>query len=448
MADHFFDRVSSKALGELLIEKGTLTAAQLEEALAFSKDENMRLGEALVRLGFITADAIGYALGEQFGLRPLELHPSMIDARLISRFPLQLLLRYNMLPLIEVDKELVVVVSDPNNRDALRELQNLAQGRRISPQLGDEVQIRRCLALVAGAEANDSQYSAEPGSPLSDSESEAVPNPESSHFMQWLASKALENPLCDIYLRELDGDLQVAILQTAKSGSNGVVPALSEIRRFKMVSAPAVRDRLLRRCVLMAGTAGAVYLSNDMVQGKNQNFTMQVFSPIHSHGVLARLRLLAIEPEPADVADIPSFDPEIAAGKCSVVLYDREFPLDVSLSGFLERSRRSNVILLSQETTRTVFQNIETLPDPFGDVVGTAKCMGATCIVYDHPVSASEVARALTAFSPPPAIVVFAPAVDESSVFSPEIESILALPVTRRIETGSASSTTNSGVAQ
>src|SRR5690349_5100374 len=116
MAGAFLDRVSNKALGQLLVEKGALTSAQVEEALNVSKAEGIRLGEALVSLGYISRDALGYAIGEQYGLKPMELHPSMVDPELVSQFDPDLLRNHLMLPLIQIGDELVVVVSDPNDQ--------------------------------------------------------------------------------------------------------------------------------------------------------------------------------------------------------------------------------------------------------------------------------------------------------------------------------------------
>src|SRR4051812_8404692 len=145
MATAFLDRVSNKALGQLLVEKGLLAPEQLEEALALGKSEDIRVGEALLRLGYITREALSYMLGEQYGIKPMELHPSMLDPKLLRRFPLEVLQEHQVLPLIEIGNELVVVVSDPNDTAGLKELASLAPGYSIAPQLADAGQLRRCL---------------------------------------------------------------------------------------------------------------------------------------------------------------------------------------------------------------------------------------------------------------------------------------------------------------
>jgi hypothetical protein len=198
----------------------------------------------------------------------------------------------------------------------------------------------------------------------------------------------------------------------------------------------------------MPHTNGSVYLWNGLVSGNSQNYALQVFSPNHIGDTLARLRLLARNGDAADAGSVPLFDPRLEPGSCSVVLYDKEFPFDMSLSIFLKKARRNQVILLSQQATRTVFPLTETLPDHFGNTASVAKTIGATCIIFDHPVAADDVSRLLTALNPPPAILVFAPAPEESKVLSPDIEQILALPVTRRFDTSGGAAIKNTGAAQ
>lgn len=49
-------------VGEILIAKGIINAAQLEKALAEQKSSGLRLGEAVVKLGFATTEQVEAAL--------------------------------------------------------------------------------------------------------------------------------------------------------------------------------------------------------------------------------------------------------------------------------------------------------------------------------------------------------------------------------------------------
>jgi hypothetical protein len=55
-------------LGELLVDRGLLSARQLELALAEQRRTGRRLGEVLVGLGFVSEQALAAMLLEQVGL--------------------------------------------------------------------------------------------------------------------------------------------------------------------------------------------------------------------------------------------------------------------------------------------------------------------------------------------------------------------------------------------
>ena len=48
-------------LGDVLIQEGKITPEQLEQALAKQKEENIKLGEAIIMMGFTSQDEINDA---------------------------------------------------------------------------------------------------------------------------------------------------------------------------------------------------------------------------------------------------------------------------------------------------------------------------------------------------------------------------------------------------
>jgi hypothetical protein len=60
--------VPSQLLGELFVEKGLISAEELEEALAEQKAHGKRLGEILVQKGFVSGPALTTVLAEQLGV--------------------------------------------------------------------------------------------------------------------------------------------------------------------------------------------------------------------------------------------------------------------------------------------------------------------------------------------------------------------------------------------
>ncbi len=146
----FFDRMNPKTIGLLLQEGGIITAAQCEAGLEHARQHGVKLGEALVALGYARPEEITHVLGNQFGLKPLDLTVEMVDVELVKRFPAGLLQRHCMMPLVSHGQWLVVAVRDPNDSEGLEQLARLAPGLRLAPQIADARQIRRCLAQAWG----------------------------------------------------------------------------------------------------------------------------------------------------------------------------------------------------------------------------------------------------------------------------------------------------------
>ncbi len=164
-----FERVTNKALGELLVERGVISRYQCDEALAYARQHGKRIGEALVELGFVPPGLLSLALGEQFGTTPLVLDPSMVDVELVQRFPLDLLRKHRLLPLLDLGGELIVAVGDPNDAEGLEAFRSLVSDRRLVFQLADALEIERCLSLPQLA------HSPSPPQPLSRSHVAAEP---------------------------------------------------------------------------------------------------------------------------------------------------------------------------------------------------------------------------------------------------------------------------------
>jgi len=57
--------MSRRRLGEILIDQGLITEAQLQQAIDAQKSEGGQVGETLLRLGFISEEDLAAALGKQ-----------------------------------------------------------------------------------------------------------------------------------------------------------------------------------------------------------------------------------------------------------------------------------------------------------------------------------------------------------------------------------------------
>jgi hypothetical protein len=107
-------------LGELLIEKGLITQAQLDEALTERRLQGGLLGEALVRLGFVFEDELARTLAEQAAVPFVNLEANSVDRYAAGTLPRSLGESLPALPVrFTPEGDLVIAVADPTDETLL-----------------------------------------------------------------------------------------------------------------------------------------------------------------------------------------------------------------------------------------------------------------------------------------------------------------------------------------
>ena len=118
-------RVITKRIGEVLLERGTLTREQLEAALTQQQAQGGLLGQVLIQLGFVTEEQIALALTAQYGFPYLPLDNYEIDDGITTLVPEQVARQYCLIPIDRIGKALTVAMSDPSNTEAVEDLELL-----------------------------------------------------------------------------------------------------------------------------------------------------------------------------------------------------------------------------------------------------------------------------------------------------------------------------------
>jgi len=103
----------SRMLGEILIEMGCLTAEALAEALDQQKSRKERLGEILVSLGYVQPEDLTRALAEQFEMEMVDLDSIEIDRSVIERVPEELAREHRIIPIEFENNILTIAMGDP-----------------------------------------------------------------------------------------------------------------------------------------------------------------------------------------------------------------------------------------------------------------------------------------------------------------------------------------------
>lgn len=132
-------------LGDLLIDAGAITPANLQAALAEQKVSQMRLGEILIKNGYLTELALAEALSQQLELPFVSLVNVRPTQQSIAEVQEAIAERLNVMPLaIAADGKITVAMSDPLNAFAIDELR-MVTNREIDVKVATSSDIRKAI---------------------------------------------------------------------------------------------------------------------------------------------------------------------------------------------------------------------------------------------------------------------------------------------------------------
>jgi len=138
-------RLSTRRLGEILIERGQLTTEQVQQALGSRLDQRERLGQTVVRLGLMTEAQVVEVLGEQFSL-PIATAAQLsgADRDVVQTIPEGVAREHQVLALSRDGDVLEVAVGDPLNVVSLDHLRALT-GCTLKVWIGRSTEVREAI---------------------------------------------------------------------------------------------------------------------------------------------------------------------------------------------------------------------------------------------------------------------------------------------------------------
>jgi len=100
-------------LGDLLVQEGVVSEAQLTHALDEQKRLGLKLGRTLIELNFLSEDQLLQFLSQQLNIPYIEIDNHNFDEELVLNLPEALARRYRALVLGQEEGELLVGMADP-----------------------------------------------------------------------------------------------------------------------------------------------------------------------------------------------------------------------------------------------------------------------------------------------------------------------------------------------
>lgn len=130
-----------KLLGEILIEKGLLTAEQLAMALEEQSATKELLGAIVVRKGFVKQKDLLAALSERFNLPLVELKSKRIDWEMFKYFSSSLIFDYHCVPVERDERSVTMAISNPLDAWTIKRAEEEAKGFELKLALASQEDI-------------------------------------------------------------------------------------------------------------------------------------------------------------------------------------------------------------------------------------------------------------------------------------------------------------------
>jgi type IV pilus assembly protein PilB len=140
----------SGKLGEILIKENLISSEQLKQALEHQRTNGGRLGNTLVRLGFLSDDEVTAVLSRQYGVPSINLSYFEVDPNVIKLIPMETAIKYQVLPLSRVGSSLTLAMVDPTNVFAMDDIKFMT-GFNIEPVVASETAINEAIKKHYGS---------------------------------------------------------------------------------------------------------------------------------------------------------------------------------------------------------------------------------------------------------------------------------------------------------
>ncbi|MBA4289682.1 MAG: MSHA biogenesis protein MshE [Pseudomonas sp.] len=241
-------------LGDLLIQAGLLSDAQLQLALQEQKRTGAKLGRTVVDMGFVEEVRLLTALSEQMKIPFIDLRHFRFDQELVQRLQEAMARRFRALVLSREGDGLLVGMSDPLDLFALDEMERILKVR-VRPAVVREAELLATLDTVYRRTSEIASIAGELEGELKDSDFDlsklgADSNTEAPvvRLLQTLFEDAVQMKASDIHIepdegvvrirQRIDGVLNEQVMKEAR-----VASAL--VMRLKIMSGLDISEKRL-----------------------------------------------------------------------------------------------------------------------------------------------------------------------------------------------------------
>ena len=245
-------------IGTILVDRGLITAEQLDEAIDEQKRTGERLDHVLVRLGHVAPEEVLEAIGRQFDMPIVDLAEIQVDQEVLQTLPAKLVFKQQCVPVRRTATTLQVATCDPFELSAFDELR-LLTGLGVELVLAEERDLRRFIRThygvagdtldeLAGEDFLDSGTSTSievDGEELDQAEEASV-----IKLVNDLLIEAIRERATDIHIEPYDDRLVIRYRIDGVLSEAGVPPTVNRFRnaivsRLKIMSGLNISEKRL-----------------------------------------------------------------------------------------------------------------------------------------------------------------------------------------------------------
>lgn len=145
----------SSRFGDILVKEEVISLDQLKTAIEEQKQTGKRLGETLLRLGYINEYELVAFLSKQYRVPAINLDEFEIAPDVLKLVPRESAVKHGLIPINRSGSNLVVAMSDPSNIFAIDDLK-FATGHNIEVVVASERAIKNAIDKYYGSKKEGS----------------------------------------------------------------------------------------------------------------------------------------------------------------------------------------------------------------------------------------------------------------------------------------------------
>ncbi|MDX6254323.1 MAG: type pilus assembly protein PilB [Frankiales bacterium] len=243
-----------KQLGDILLDNGLATRAQLTEAFEEHQRLGRSLGRVLVDKGILSESQLVAALAQQIGLRFVDLTEFPVDGSAVARVPESVCRRHTALPIGYEDGRLLVAMADPANVFAIDDIRSLT-GLEVKPLVATRGDVVQAIDRFQRADSDLDDLSAsidtaEDNQDLA-SVKEVLEDAPIVKFVNLLITQAIQDRASDIHIEPAEKELRVRfridgvlheVMRSPKSIQSGVISRLKIMAELNIAERRVPQD--------------------------------------------------------------------------------------------------------------------------------------------------------------------------------------------------------------